>query len=107
VALDEESYRMSYQVITDPKFPGQFRVVRGRLSLSFSFCVLVCLCVCMLVCVFVCLRVLDMCVQFGEVLGRCALTVPAVFLPSPFLSVCALMSGRGLTPPPLVGICLG
>jgi len=29
VPLDEESYRMSYQIITDPKFPGQFRVV-GR-----------------------------------------------------------------------------
>ncbi len=27
VALDEESYRMAYQVVTDPKFPGQFRVV--------------------------------------------------------------------------------
>uniref|UniRef100_I2CRT0 Gtp-binding protein obg n=1 Tax=Nannochloropsis gaditana (strain CCMP526) TaxID=1093141 RepID=I2CRT0_NANGC len=26
VPLDEESYRMSYQIITDPKFPGQFRV---------------------------------------------------------------------------------
>lgn len=28
VPLDEESYRMSYQIITDPKYPGQFRVVR-------------------------------------------------------------------------------
>lgn len=27
VQLDEENYRMSYQVITDPKFPGQFRIV--------------------------------------------------------------------------------
>lgn len=28
VQLDEENFRMSYQVITDPKFPGQFRIVR-------------------------------------------------------------------------------
>jgi len=28
IQLDEESFRMSYQIITDPKFPGQFRVVR-------------------------------------------------------------------------------
>ena len=33
VPLDEESYRMSYQIITDPKFPGQFRVVRFGLCM--------------------------------------------------------------------------
>jgi len=29
IQLDEQSFRMSYQIITDPKYPGQFRVV-GR-----------------------------------------------------------------------------
>ena len=45
VQLDEENFRMSYQVITDPKFPGQFRIVR----------VCVCFCMCdlrMYVCPF-------------------------------------------------------
>lgn len=41
VPLDEQSYRMAYQVITDPKFPGQFRVVR---YMSFDVIVVVCGC---------------------------------------------------------------
>lgn len=42
VQLDEENYRMSYQVITDPKFPGQFRIV--RVYVFFCVCV-ICICV--------------------------------------------------------------
>ena len=44
MALDPESYRMSYQIITDPKFPGQFRVVCG--VCMYTICVHVCVYVC-------------------------------------------------------------